>query len=214
MSAKKLLADIIELDSRIADLRDAFDERPEDEQVGALAEVFDRELAAIGDGDPVTIPLVRAADMAVPLRGRGAALLAGGLAHGNPDVRGLAGETLLGIAEDGLAHIRPAVDHALRAGRPAAEEMPFILAATEEPDTSKTIEEFLGSADADVVAAAIEALADVGDPSSVPALRALIKDKREVAIEGEDGEEGEGLRKWTIGELAEEAIEMIEEEEE
>ena len=219
MSAKKLLSDIIELDSKIADLRDAFDECEEDDQKRALAEVLDRELKAIGNEDPVSIALVRAADMSIPLRGRGAELLARGLSHGNADIRSVAGESLLGIAEDDFASIRPAVDYALGTGCPAAEEMPFILAMTEDADTAKTIAEFLKNADPDVVAAAIEALADFGDPSSIPALRALLEDKRVVAVEGEEGEgqakgEGGDLRKWTIGDLAGEAIEMIEEEEE
>jgi HEAT repeat protein len=212
MSAKKLLAEIIELDSKIAEIRDAFEELKETEQTEALEEVLGRELAAIGVEDPVSIALARTADMAIPLEERGAKLLARGLSHGNPDVRRLAGEALLGIAEEGLALIRPAVDHALRTGCPAAEEMPFLLAMVEDADTPKTIAEFLKSADPDAVAAAIEALADFGDPSSVPALRALIDDKRVVAVEGE--EEGEGLHEWTIGDLAGQAIEMIEEEEE
>ena len=210
MSAKKLLADIIELDSKIAELRDAFDGCEGADQAAALTEVLDRELAAVGEEDPVTIALVRATDMTIPLAERGAKLLARGLAHGNPDVRRLAGEALLGIAEDGFARIRPAIDFALGAGCPAAEEMPFLLAMTEDADTSKTIAEFLKCADPDAVAAAIEALADFGDPASVPALRALSEDKRIVAVEGE----GEDLHEWTIGELAVEAIEMIEEEEE
>jgi len=216
MSAKKLLSDIIELDSKIAVLRDAFDECDEDDQRGALGEVLDRELKAIGDDDPVSIALVRTADMSIPLRERGAELLARGLSHGNPDVRSVAGESLLGIAEDGFARIRTAVDYALGAGCPAAEEMPFILAMTDDADTARTIAEFLKNKDPDAVAAAIEALADFGDPASIPALRALLEDKRIVAVEGEEEGEGkgEGLHEWTIGDLAGQAIEMIEEDEE
>jgi len=210
MSAKKILSEIIELDAKIAELRDGFDECEEAEQIRAIEEVLEKELKAIGAEDPVTIPAVRAADMLVPLGESGAKALAPGLSHANPDVRRLVGEALLGIAEDGLAAIRPAVDHALGAGVPAAEEMPFLLAMIEDGDTPKAIAEFLKSKDTDAVAAAIEALADVGDPASVPALKALIDDKRRVKVEGED----EDLQEWTLGELAAEAIEMIEEEEE
>ena len=120
MSAKKLLADIIELDSKIGELRDAFDESDAAEQVKALGEVLDRELAAVGEDDPLSIALVRTTDMAIPLGERGAKLLARGLSHSNPDVRRLAGESLLGVAEDGFALIRPAIDFALGAGCPAA----------------------------------------------------------------------------------------------
>jgi HEAT repeat protein len=210
MTAKKLLADIIDFDTKISELRDAFEARDEAEQVKALEELLGRELAAAGDEDPVSIALVRASDMVIPLEERGAKLLARGLSHANPDVRRLVGEALLAIAEEGLAKIRPAIDFALGAGCPAAEEMPFLLAMTEDPDTSKTIAEFLKNSDADAVAAAIEALADVGDAAAVPALRALVDDKRVVAVEGE----GEESHEWTLGDLAAEAIEMIEEEEE
>jgi hypothetical protein len=210
MTAKKLLADIIDLDTKISGLRDAFEERDGAEQAAALEELLARELAAVALEDPVSVALVRAADIAIPLEERGAKLLSPGLAHANPDVRRLVGEALLAIAEEGLAKIRPAIDYALGAGCPAAEEMPFLLAMTEDADTAKTIAEFLKSADADAVAAAIEALADVGDAASVPALRALCGDKRAVAVEGDGDEQHE----WTIGDLAGEAIEMIEEEEE
>ena len=209
MSAKKILSDIIELDAKIAQLRDAFDACEEAEQIRAVEEVLGRELQAIGAEDPVTIPAVRATDMLVPLGEGGAKALAPGLAHANPDVRRLVGEALLGVAEDGLAAIRPAVDFALRAGAPAAEEMPFLLAMVEDGDTPKAIAEFLKCTDVDAVAAAIEALADVGDPASVPALKALVGDQRKVKVEGEDEE----LQEWTLGDLAAEAIEMIEEEE-
>jgi len=212
MNAKKVLSDIIELDSKIAKLRDEFDACDESEQVKVLDELFACELKAIGEEDSVSIALVRGTDMLVPLGEKGAAALAKGLTHANPDVRSLAGEALLGIAEEGLAPIRPAIDFALKAGCPAAEEMPFLLAMLEHEDVPKVIAEFLDNKDTAVVAAAIEALADFGDPASVPALEKLSKDKRVVAVEGE--EEGEEIKEWTIGELAAEAIEMIEEEEE
>jgi HEAT repeat protein len=212
MSAKKILSSIIELDTKIADLRDEFDGCDPAEQLKELDEVFARELKAIGEDDPCTIAAVRTTDMLVPLGEGGAKVLAQGLTHTNPDVRSLAGEALLGIAEDGLEAIRPAISFALGAGCPAAEEMPFLLAMLDHEDVPKAIAEFLKSADPHVVSAAIEALADFGDPASVPALKALLKDKRVVAVEGED--EGEEVKEWTIGELAGEAIEMIEEEEE
>jgi HEAT repeat protein len=152
--------------------------------------------------------------MLVPLGERGARALAKGFGHANPDVRSVVGESLFAIAdaEGGLSHIRPAIDLALAAGGPAAKEMPWLLAELEDEDAPKVIAEFLKSEDTEVVTEAIEALADFGDPASVPVLKALLKDKRVVKVEGED--EGDELQEWTIGELAGQAIEMIEEEEE
>ena len=64
------------------------------------------------------------------------------------------------------------------------------------------MERLLSNPSADVVASAIEALAELGEAEAVPALEALVSDEREVALD--DGfEEETGA---TIGELASEAI--------
>lgn len=214
MSAKKILSDIIDCDTRIAKLRDEFDGCDGAEQLRVLEEVLGEQLKSIGEDGEITIAFLRAADMLVPLGTRGVGALARGFGHANPDVRNVVGESLFAIAEEegGLAGIRPAIDSALKAGGPSAKEMPWLLAELEDEDAPKAIAEFLKSGDAEVVAEAIEALADFGDPASVPALEALLKDKRPVRIEGDD--EGDGIQEWTIGELARQAIEMIEEGEE
>ena len=55
------------------------------------------------------------------------------------------------------------------------------------------------------MAAAIEALVEIGDPAGAPMLKALEKDTRVVQLEDDEGEEG----KVTIGELATEARELL-----
>ena len=55
------------------------------------------------------------------------------------------------------------------------------------------------------MAAAIEALVEVGDPSGAAMLEALEGDPRAVQLEDDEGEEG----KVTIGELAEEARALL-----
>jgi HEAT repeat protein len=57
------------------------------------------------------------------------------------------------------------------------------------------------------VAAAIEALAELGDPAAIPLLAPLEKDPRQVQLEEEDGE-GERVG---LGDLAFEAREILEE---
>jgi hypothetical protein len=63
----------------------------------------------------------------------------------------------------------------------------------------------LQHADGEAVAAAIESLAELGDPSAAPLLVPLERDKRQVQIEDDEGLEG----KVSIGELAKEAREML-----
>ena len=71
----------------------------------------------------------------------------------------------------------------------------------------KLLGRFLKHADADAVAAAIEALAELGDPAAIPLLAPLEKDPRQVQLDEEDGE-GERVG---LGDLAFEAREILEE---
>lgn len=206
MNAQTLIDQIIELDRQIADLRDRFDELPTEQRAAVLGELIARAGRETAPDGPVPLTLVRATDLTFGLGEAAAAVLAPALEHANPDVRHLIGEALIGLAEEGVGRIAPAIDHALSVGGPAAEEMPFILALIDDGEVPRQIERFLELEEADPVVAAIEALADVGDPDAVAALEKLIEDQRTVALDGADGSAGE----ITVGELASEAIDMIE----
>jgi HEAT repeat protein len=206
MDAKALVDEIVELDQQIAELRDRFEGLPTEQRTATLAELFARSLGDTGPDSPVPLALVRATDLVFGLEDAAAGILAPALDHPNSDVRHLAGEALIGLAEDGVQLIVPAVDHALGSEGSAAEEMPFILALVEDAEAPRQIERFLAHEQADPVAAAIEALADVCDPSSVEALERLIEDQRTVSLDG--GEDA--ASEITIGALAGEAIDMIE----
>jgi len=199
MDARKIAEEIIALDEKIADLRERFERVAEPERAAALDQVLDETRRATGEDDLLPLAMLRAADLAVGLETRGAALLAAGLEHPNPDVRELSGQALL----------RPAADRALERGGAAAEEMVFVLAGVDDEEAPREIERFLAHAEADVVATAVEALAEVGDEQTITALEDLVDDQREVGIDGEEDEERETCR---IGDLAREAIEMIEKE--
>ena len=66
------------------------------------------------------------------------------------------------------------------------------------------IRRFLDHPSADVVAAAIEALAQLQDPEAVADLERFVGDQRVVTIEDFEDE-----TKTTLGELAEDALEML-----
>ena len=82
--------------------------------------------------------------------------------------------------------------------------LPFLLAEVGEPGCVKLLGRFLQHADADAVAAAIEALAELGDPAAIPLLAPVEKDTRHVQIDEEDGGE-----RVAIGDLAHEAREIL-----
>jgi hypothetical protein len=82
-----------------------------------------------------------------------------------------------------------------------------MIAQIPEPGAAKLISRFLRHTDAEAVAAAIEALVEVGDPSVASLFAPLEKDTRAVQLEDDAGEEGA----VTIGELATEARALLEE---
>jgi len=208
MEARKIIDQVIALDTQIAQLRDRFDELPEDVRAKALTTFYEGARAEVGADDPVSLALVRATDMICALDDAAAAILAKGLDHPSVDVRQLTGEALLSLAEDGVEIITPAIEHALKAGCPAAEEMPFILAMVDDPAAPEHITRFLDLDQLDAVVAGIEALAEARDPGTIPALQSLTKDPRKVEVDAGDGT----VEKITVGKLAVEAIELIEAE--
>lgn len=125
------------------------------------------------------------------------------------EARNHAGEQLEGLAFDRFKDVARGVERALKrlpVGSPALSELPYILAEIPEPGVVKLLGQFLRLADADAVVAGIEALVQVGDPSAARLIQPLTSDARTVELH-EDG--AEGSTELTIGELAEEAIEIL-----
>lgn len=128
----------------------------------------------------------------------------------SPEARVQAGEALEGLAFDRFKEVALGIERAvdrLPKGSPALTELPFLLAEVGEPGCVKLLGRFLKHADAEAVAAAIEALAELGDPAAIPLLAPLEKDPRQVQLDEEDGE-GERVG---LGDLAFEAREILEE---
>lgn len=130
------------------------------------------------------------------------------MAASEPEVRVVAGEALEELAYSRFKEVALGVERAI--GRlpkdsPALCEIPYMLAEIPEGGTVALLKKFLALSEAEPVAAAVEALVEVGDPEAIGALRGLAKDKRTVSMESM-GEEGS----LTIGELATEAIGLLE----
>jgi len=208
MAARETIKEIIALDIKTTQLKEKFDAYPQPEQETTLIEFFEQMLGELGEDDPLSIGLIRIAEMLLSHGSQTVTVtLSKGLGHANPDARLLSGDALLHLAEDGLDHIMPAVDDALKEGGLQAEEMTFLLTDVDHPEVPSVLLKFLAQESIEIVASAIEALAEFGDPSTIPELEKLVKDERLVPIEGDAKQ-----TTLTLGELAKEAIEMLKDE--
>jgi HEAT repeat protein len=210
MNASKILSEILELDKKIMKMQDDFDLQPEEEKKEALVSLAGELMNQTAEHDAVPLPIIRVAEMICTLED-GPVHLAKGLSHSNEEVRHLFGEAIISLGtEEGVDTIVPAVDYALEQKGPAALEMPFILAWIDDPGVTAHIHKFLEAEETEIVYAAIEACASVSDPDSIDSLKKLVDDTREVEVEDDDEDESP----ITIGMLATEAIEIIEDSEE
>jgi HEAT repeat protein len=172
-----------------------------------LSEAVDDALG-LGDRREGAMRLERLADLCAQVPGPAMAdALIRILGADDPAVRVAAGEAILDVGYERYAEIARAIERALDAGTtgPAMAELPYVLAEIGEPSALPLIRRFLSSADAETVAAGIEAIASIGDPAALEDLARLEGDDRVVDVG--DLDEGGSV---TIGELVEAAIEEIE----
>ena len=131
------------------------------------------------------------------------------LSSEHAEARHTAGEELEALAFERFKEVAGGVERALKrlpVGSPALPELPYILAEVPEPGVTKLLGQFLAHGDPDAVAAAIETLAEIDDPSAIKMLEPLREDARTVEL-ADDG--GEATSEASIGELAAEAIELL-----
>lgn len=165
---------------------------------------------ALADEDEATIRLVRLAQLLGDMEGSEVVdLLIDILGSSSHEARIAAGEGLEGLAFERFKEVALGVERALarlEKGNPAFTELPFLLAEVGEPGCTKLLGRFLQHEDAEVVASAIEAMAELGDPSAIPMLAKLERDGRQVQLDEEEGSD-----RVSIADLAHEAREILEE---
>ncbi len=180
------------------------------------AEILDPLAAAItaalreANEDEASLRLVRVAALLGEHEGpRVVDMLIDVLASEHPEARKAAGEAIEDVAFERFKEVAGGVERAIKrlpAGSPALPELPYILAEIPEPGVVKLIGLFLSHKDPDAVAAGIEALAELGDPSAIKLIEPLVDDTRTVEL-ADDG--GDATSEASIGELAVEAIELL-----
>lgn len=204
MSAERFLSDIFaaERSLREAEARLLADS-PEEDVVRAL-EAAVEEAAGLDDEEEAELRLTRLADLCAQVPGpRMADALIAILNYEEPAVRVAAGEALLDVGYERYAELARAIERALERGLtgPAMAELPWLLAELGEASALPLIKHFLDHEDVDVTAAAIESLAQLGDPRAIPALERFRDDPRPVTLDDLDEE-----TTTTLGDLCRESI--------
>lgn len=182
-----------------------------------LEELLDRatdEALALSDRREAVLRLERLADLCAQVQGaRMADALVRILGHDAMSVRVAAGEALLDWGYERYAEVARAIERALDrgVGAPAMAELPWLLAEIAEPSALPLLRRFVQHPEAEVVAAAIEAIARLGDPDALPDLERVADDDRTVTLDEDLGDE---TTTTTVGELARAASEELSGEDE
>ncbi len=213
MSSQDLAATVTALFDAERAVRDAHD-RLVDAQPAAVLPVIERFVREAlendeMDEDEASLRLVRLAALLGEMQGaRVVDLLIDVVNCEDPDARRAGGEALAGLAWDRFKEVALGVERALDRlppGSHALSELPYLLGELPEGGAMKLLGRFLAHSDADAVAAAVEALVEIGDPSAIPLLEPLAQDRRKVQLEDDGGTLGDA----TIGELVAEARSLL-----
>ena len=177
------------------------------EKLLALLERETENALQMVDRKEGTMRLERLADLCAQVPGpRMTDALIAILNDKEPRVRVAAGEALRDLGYERYAEVARGIERVLdsKAHGPAMSELPWVLAEIAEPSALPLLRRFLQHPSPDVVAAAIEALAQLQDPEATRDLEAFVGDTRVVIIEDFEEE-----TKTTLGELAADALAML-----
>jgi HEAT repeat protein len=175
-------------------------------ELAAMLSAAVKDAKELADKDESRLRLERLADLCAQVPGpemTDALILI--LDDPNNGVRVQAAEALVDVGYERYAEVARGIERALDSKLHfALQELPWVLVELDEPSARKLITRFLESKDPEVVASAVEALAELGDDAAIKDLKKLLDDPREVDIDGEEGEET-----VTVGDLASEAIDAL-----
>ncbi len=177
-----------------------------DELVSLLESEVARALA-LEDRQEASMRLERLADLCAQVPGpRMTDALIAILNDPEPRVRVAAGEALRDVGFERYAEVARGIERALERqdDGPAMSELPWVLAEIAEPSALPLIRRFLAHPNAEIVAAGIEALAQLRDPEAIADLQRFTGDARMVTIEDFDHDS-----RTTLEELAADALEML-----
>jgi HEAT repeat protein len=187
----------------------------------ALLERDDRELAKtltaavsealeLADRSEAVLRLERLADLCAQVEGPQMidALIAI-LDFDAPSVRVQAAEALVDVGFERYAELARGTERAITDGKRvnALQELPWVLCEIAEPSARPLIVRLLAHADVEVVASAVEALAELGDATAIADLTPLQNDMRPIELEDD-----EGAQSATLGDLVTESIEALQDQ--
>lgn len=206
----KALNDLFAAERATRKIHDDLANAPSDRLLESLTEAL-TAAQKLTDEDEASLRLVRIASLLGEITGpRAVDALIDVLASEHPEARHAAGQELEELAYERFKEVALGVERALSrlpVGSPALPELPYLLAEVPEPGVMKLLGQFLAHKDPDAVAAAIEALVEIGDPAAAKMLERLKDDTRTVEI-ADDG--GDATSEVTIGELVYEALDLLE----
>jgi len=198
---------IFDADRTLRRAESALLQKKSSEELIAMLERETKNALHMEDREEGTLRLERLTDLCAQVPGaRMTDALIAILNDGEPRVRVAAGEALRDVGYERYAEVARGIERALEASAEglAMSELPWVLAEIAEPSALSLIRRFLDQPSSDVIAAAIEALAQLGDVEAVPDLQRFVGDSRVVTIADFEHE-----TKTTLGELAADALEML-----
>jgi len=174
-------------------------------ELQALLRTAVEEAKALADRREATLRLERLADLCAQVLGSEMvdALIAI-LDDDEASVRVQAAEALVDVGFERYAELARGFERAAADGRrtTALQELPWVLVEIAEPSARGLIARLLAHPDVEVVASAVEALAELGDAAAIADLEPLRDDERPIELDDEDGDEALA----TLGDLVEESI--------
>lgn len=204
------LGKLFDAERSVRRLHDDLTATPGDLLLDILTDAIARAMKE-SDEDEASLRLVRISSLLGEHEGpRAIDALIDVLASEHPEARQAAGEEIEALAYDRFKEVAQGIERALKrlpVGSPALPELPYLISEVPEPGVPKLLGQFLAHKDPDAVAAAIETLVEIGDPAHGKLIEPLVGDKRTVELAADGGESGSEV---TLGELAEEALGLLE----